>query len=248
MVSSVRLKSRVCGLPSCQKTTASHCKRCWNTCYCSRECQKADWPAHKHGCYASVDFLRFPKEIRDRIYELALAKHHLIAAFCSLHGDFVEALRRLFTEDPDDPQRPPPRGLKRLEDMGLGILLANKKLSKEAKAVFYAKNSFRLDCKEDWRYFYAFLRFLGPTRRRYLRNVEILMWPPLSWKQKADGTRDLSTEGRPFQFADRTKNWTPAPAQPDDPYVDTLDSSLAYCFAGLGSKGSRLRLRLECTS
>jgi MYND finger protein len=54
-VAAVRqIQTAVCGNPGCGKTQEadglSKCKTCMKAAYCSRECQKADWPFHKRYC------------------------------------------------------------------------------------------------------------------------------------------------------------------------------------------------------
>ena len=40
----------------CTKEDASLCKQCESAAYCSKDCQKADWPSHKLLCKSFKDF------------------------------------------------------------------------------------------------------------------------------------------------------------------------------------------------
>lgn len=42
--------SNPCSNPTCSNPSISRCSLCKDTHYCSRPCQKAHWPAHKHHC------------------------------------------------------------------------------------------------------------------------------------------------------------------------------------------------------
>lgn len=46
------LNRNVCA--SCGKPASLRCARCKSVHYCSKECQKADWPSHKRSCVASA--------------------------------------------------------------------------------------------------------------------------------------------------------------------------------------------------
>ncbi|KAJ6511186.1 hypothetical protein C8R45DRAFT_1207878 [Mycena sanguinolenta] len=49
--------TRVCDLPDCKNyKNLSKCNRCKTARYCSKECQKADWPHHKAYCNMVKDF------------------------------------------------------------------------------------------------------------------------------------------------------------------------------------------------
>lgn len=48
-----RQEDRVCALPSCRarNVRTKHCSRCREVRYCSAECQREHWPAHKATCH-----------------------------------------------------------------------------------------------------------------------------------------------------------------------------------------------------
>lgn len=64
-------KSQVTGLRSgicicCRKTCEKRCTNCRSSSgqtiyYCSRDCQVADWPVHKHFCALKMPSKKFPK-------------------------------------------------------------------------------------------------------------------------------------------------------------------------------------------
>ncbi|KZT64965.1 hypothetical protein DAEQUDRAFT_565047 [Daedalea quercina L-15889] len=43
------------GCVLCGKKTGSRCKQCMSVFYCGPDCQRADWPHHKHGCRSLQD-------------------------------------------------------------------------------------------------------------------------------------------------------------------------------------------------
>lgn len=38
------------GCALCGRRTSSRCSQCQSVSYCGKECQRADWPSHKHTC------------------------------------------------------------------------------------------------------------------------------------------------------------------------------------------------------
>ena len=49
-VESVRVKCAACGAADCGGVRLRACDACDAVRYCSRECQRADWPVHVHAC------------------------------------------------------------------------------------------------------------------------------------------------------------------------------------------------------
>ena len=43
---------RLCAAPECQQPGSRRCSRCKQAWYCSPQCQRRAWPAHKSACIA----------------------------------------------------------------------------------------------------------------------------------------------------------------------------------------------------
>ena len=241
---------KACG--SCQRPDPGtlRCKGCKKTYYCSKACQKADWHAsHKRTCRwapdITIDFLRLPPEIRDRIYGLALiapAKDTPVP---------VHYTGNVYDDDPyryHSGSRGIPlterRWLDTVQHLNLNLLLGSRQLAREAAAVFYAGATFAFLCRGDWSLFYLFLMQIGPTNRGHLRRLKVTMPAPLIITR--DDRRDVVQDWRSVPrigFRDALPGSGKPP--PDGP-VDTLGSSVAACLATFGRAGPPVALELDC--
>ncbi|TCD59951.1 hypothetical protein EIP91_011015 [Steccherinum ochraceum] len=81
-----------CNMPE-QKMTLFKCSRCKSVCYCSRECQKADWKGHKSSCQGYAEDQRRIDEARRNYGPRAAMQMGDLTRWCgSSHYANFEAL------------------------------------------------------------------------------------------------------------------------------------------------------------
>lgn len=89
--------SSACGFCGAEKKNLSKCSRCKSVFYCSKECQKSHWKAHKPNCKsppeipAAKDKLKFPQPTRKDLDSIArFVCNSLKAKYFSVINDVFE--------------------------------------------------------------------------------------------------------------------------------------------------------------
>ncbi|KAH8650964.1 hypothetical protein BGZ60DRAFT_534142 [Tricladium varicosporioides] len=147
-----------------------------------------------------LTFLSLPREIRDKIYDLALVSSSNIVVwdgkwksetryiskdgsgalwFAHLHRDWTLRWRNVDQEAISSTLRP----------LAVKILLCNKVVSHEAALVFYSKNTYSFMGEHNWDPVVAWLEMIGPKNRNLLVSMEIDAYRPDVVWQLSSGER-----------------------------------------------------------
>lgn len=123
----------------------------------------------------------------------------------------------------------------------LGLLRCNHVVGREAAAIFYQWNTFRVTGYDVWNPFYRVLKTIGNENRSKLRRLIVNIPRPKRLEQDSHGVRKMFEWYMPFERVHSCGH----------PEIRTLDSEHHYldpaieaCFRILGKPGSNITLEI----
>ncbi|KAK6520767.1 hypothetical protein TWF506_001013 [Arthrobotrys conoides] len=134
----------------CNKHPANTCKQCQSIWYCSKTCQKSDWPSHKLLCkpFTNQEPRPSPDHKRAILFPADEEKPRLIWVFCERNSDPWEISDHMHTEDYIPADTPP--GYARADynpitNRRLGSGFSTQRLNDGYTILFQFRDGFSID-------------------------------------------------------------------------------------------------------
>lgn len=183
-----------------------------------------------------------PAELRVKVYEYLLVASEPITVCTATSEEEVRAEYHNMHSKAFGTVKVRPANLAQLTD---GLLYCNRRISLEAAATLYGRNSFAFEGQNTWSPLYEFLRMIGDSNRLMLRSLKVgVDWPKTLW-QYSDGTCTTLGKWCLRKVVEQPRYLQGSLNECKEGFVDCLDPAIEPCFRLLGNNRSRLTLRLK---